>query len=741
METTAEVWKPGVKLRPYQEAACEAVWKAFSERGVRRGGVCMPTGAGKTVTASVFVTKIVKKYGSNCLWVAHRKELLDQAEKAFKRVDPTLRITRWDADEKDDSGDIVLCMIGSSKTLSRKFLLVVIDEGHHAAIADPDEDDYENLYTKLLGRVQWSHLIGLTATPQRLDGRALALDELVYSVRFLDLVRKHRLSRPIYVEMTTDQKALLQIRGGEFTKQSLQTLDNPDRNGKIADEYVKNKAKYGKTLMFVTSVQHCETMRDAILARDPSVEIMTMTGKDTRARREEVQAWFSQGGADAQKVLINCEIYTEGYDEPTIRSVFLTRPTMSKGLWLQMVGRGARIVTADTQVCTHDIVKRELAGDDGVEKYTFSNGIEYYGEDLGVAYVADDGTEVRNLRLQTDNEFFLVNVMDDITKFHALVEEWQLDVRELTKEEIEVQELSTKINQKRLQMKVLKDIDVAEQDQKLDSLSDAQVRDLVGILVVSTYYHKNIGIPCDFERTAVLKRLMDFARDECIVTEKQKVTRTDPQTGAAVTVEEEVDKFDADKYKDAYTWCISQAEFPKSIFEIIRVAYYFRYIQGRQRVRYQNDQQYYETWKFIPLTDITPESRQRHMEKANDLAQQSKTLNETFNTTYDTQEKQRALVQRVYEAVNEIEGLNTAAKRRITGVIPSLHIVRVRDRKITMFSSLEVGGPRDAGRISKTAHTLTVALQQVLDDPGALVTISPKRSTWDSTGDAIGAAG
>jgi len=736
---TEAQWVPGITLRPYQQEANRCLWKAISEQGVRRAAISMPTGGGKTATLSVFCARIIRKYGGPILWIAHRRELLDQAEKAFYRTDPSIRVTRWDADNKDDSGDVVVASIGSTKTLSKRFLVVVIDEGHHAAVADEDEDDYENLYIKLLNRIQWSHLLLISATLQRLDGRSIAADELVYSVTFLDLVKKRRLARPIYVEMTTEEKALLQVRGGEFTKKSLQTLDSPSRNGKIADEFLKHRDRYGKTLMFVTSVEHCESMKRTILEKDPNQGIRCLTGKDLQSTREEVLSWFSQGDPKTKKLLINCEIFTEGYDEPTIKSVFLTRPTMSKGLWMQMVGRGARIVMTTMQVCARDIVKREPAGDDGIKHLTFSNGVSYYGEDLGTAYVAEGGVEVRNISVQTDDEFYLVNVMDDITKFHALVEEWQLEVRERTKEELEILELQDTMTQRRLQLKVLKDAEISEEEEALGELTDAQVRDLIGVLVISTYYHKNIGIPCDFDRTAVVKRLMDFARDECVISESRTSVRVNAQTGLRETITEENEIFDVEKYKNAYTHCITQAEFPKKIFELVRVAYYFRYIQGRQRVRYQHDQQMYETWKFIPLADITPESRSKHMEKATAIAAEAKRLNDAFNTEYSTPEKQKALIVSVFDAVDDLEGVKEQSKKKVRALRPALQIVHVKDRRISFFASVEVTDEKAAGMIGRAGHTLTLALQQVLDDPSALVIISPKRSTWDSTGEAVGA--
>lgn len=738
--TAPKMTKPTKRLRPYQVAACKNVWEAFSQRGVKRAGVCIPTGGGKTFTATGFVVPILRHYKGNCLWLAHRKELLDQAEEAFADNAPDMRLTRWDATKKDDSGDIVFASIGSTRTLKKEFMLIIVDETHHAAEAD-EEEGYTNMYAQLLGRLKWSHLVGLTATPTRLDGRSLALDEIVYSTTYLDLVRKRRLARPIYTEMLTKQHVTLQVRGGEFTKQSLMKLDTEVRNKKIAEQYVHNKSTYGKTLMFVTGIDHCTHMSDEVKKIDPNSDVRILTGEMGSEERKAATDWFAEGDQMAQKLLINCEVFTEGYDVPTIKSVFLGRPTMSKVLWMQMVGRGSRIITRDFQIKTTDIVDRQPAGDDGVEYFTFSNGGKYYGEDFGQVSQEADGTPVHRLNLHMDGEFHLVQVMDDITKFHSLVEEWQLDVREMTTEEIHEKELNKALAERKLRIEILKDKDVEEVDQSYGELSDAKIRDLIGVLVVSTYYHKNLGIPCDFERTVVLKRLFDFATVDCMTNAEVEVDVVDPTTGMRVKQKQVVTTFDVEKYKESgYTSCVSRGEFPYKVFETIRMAFYFRHIQGRQRVKFQGGVDSFETWKFIPLTDITPESREKHVQAADELAADAKMRNDAFNQRFSDRAAVGQLAGDVYlKAIEFIQTMEKpgATENTFKAIWKGLTLIRVKDRKLTYMSDREVTDPRDAGTLARYSRLLTKVLQDVLDDVSALVVISPKKVSWDRAGEAV----
>lgn len=733
--------KPAKRLRPYQAQACKSVWEAFSQRGVKRAGVCIPTGGGKTLTATGFLAPILRHYKGNALWIAHRRELLDQAEAAFNENAPDLHLTRWDASKKDDSGDIVFASVGATKTLKKDFMLIVIDETHHAAEAD-EEDGYTNMYAQLLGKLKWSHLVGLTATPTRLDGRTLALDEIVFSISYLDLIRKHRLARPIYTEMLTKQHVNLQVRGGEFTKQSLSKLDTDVRNKKIAEQWAQNKTTYGKTLMFVTGVEHCTHMADEVRKLDPTADVRILTGAMDNAERESVTSWFAEGNQWSQKLLINCEVFTEGYDVPTIKSVFLARPTMSKVLWMQMVGRGSRIITQDFQIKTTDIVKREPAGDDGVERFTFSNGGQYYGEDFGEISKEADGTPVHRLNLHMDSEFHLVQVMDDITKFHSLVEEWQLEVREQSPEEIAEKELSKALAERKLRIEILKDQkEIDEQDQSFGELTDAKIRDLIGVLIVSTKFQKSLGIPCDFERTVVLKRLFDFATEECMINEEVEVDVIDAKTGLKTKEKQVRSTFDVEKYKEsAYTSCVSKGEFPFKVFETIRFAFYFRYIQGRQKMVFQGDNQPYDTWKFIPLTDITPESREKHIQAAEELAAETKENNDAFNARFADNKARGQLMGDLYlKAVELIQGMDKPGSLENTfrNVWGSLTPVRIKDRKVTFLSSWTVSDGRDAGTLARHSRLLTKALQEVLDDPCAMASITASKNDWDRAGELI----
>ncbi|TXH14030.1 MAG: DEAD/DEAH box helicase, partial [Hyphomicrobiaceae bacterium] len=335
-----------IKFRPYQQAAIEAGLRCF-EKATDSFIIQLPTGGGKTPTGmkiAVEGSKLLRSRGcgGRILWVAHRDYLLKQAASALKLIDNSLQTAWWTADKKEERGDITFCMIGSTRTLEGEYDIVVFDEAHHFA---EEDEEYDNMYSKLCKRIKWKYRIGLTATPGRSDTRKLSFEKVAYSIPFFDLVKKHRLAKPIYVEMPTKQRFHLQMRGGDFTRTSLKTLDDPERNAKIVKEWVNGREKYGKTILFAPSVQAAIDIQKEVAHQSPTTESGVIYGEMGDAEKAAVLEWFKAGNSKTPKILLNCMIFTEGYDESSIKTVIVARPTMSKTLWMQMVGRGSRIVT------------------------------------------------------------------------------------------------------------------------------------------------------------------------------------------------------------------------------------------------------------------------------------------------------------------------------------------------------------------------------------------------------------
>lgn len=715
-----------IKLFPYQREAQVALDKAFA-RGIKKALISIPTGGGKTITVLDYFARLLRYYASRgrkeqALWVVHREELVEQALEAWGKVAYDMTASVWGASKKNATGDLVIAMVLSCKKLTGRFAVVGIDEAHHAAVADDDDDDYiGNSYTRLLQRIRWGRVVGCSATLMRLDKRSLDFDEVVYSKSMLDLVKIGRLARPIYIECETNDKYDLKTKGGEYTAQSLTKLDNPKRNAYIVDVWMRNRERFGKTILYVTGVQHCYNMMDEFRKADPNLEIGLVTGECDKKYRTALTEWFADGDWRSQKVLINCAVLTEGFDEPSVNTIMLGRPTASEGLWLQCAGRGARIVYDNILVAPGSWQELEDVGGDGVKRLRLEDGQEVVGEDLGVA--GHEG--LHRLRVQRHNEFHIVNIMDDITKYAALCADWQATIRELEPEEIEAIKERELLQEQRLRIQKIEDEHKVEYVEP-EYLRE-QLRDVVGILRIATFYTKRMGFPIDIDRYKALKRLTTYA-DGCWSVVDNKIHNQD----GSVTVEGDVHQFDKQKFEEAFVHCCTRGEFAWKWWEKIRVAWYLRYVVNRESVVCQEDSTMYPTWEYISVVDMTADSRRQVVAEALQEFEEAKKANEAFNLEYKDPAKARDLFDQIVRGtIQRLQAVEDQKRRRannrlIHSYMGNLDLDTVFDRKVHVFMDRSIEGPRQAGEMSRIRDSLSITMREILDDPSCLVLLRPK---------------
>lgn len=730
---STDVSVPSIRLFPFQREAQKAIDAAFA-RGIRKVLVSIPTGGGKTVTVLDYFARILRYYKGRgreekAIWVVHREELVEQARETWAKVAPDMTSSIWNADHKDTSGDLVIAMVMSCKKLRGKFVIVGIDEAHHAAVADDGEEgDYEgNSYTRLIQQLTWSRVVGCSATLDRLDGRSLDFEEVVYSKSLLDLVKIGRLSRPIYMESETNERYDLQMRGGEYTGRSLLKLNNPKRNKHIVDIWMRNRERFGKTIMYVTGVQHCYDMMEEFQKVDPTLEIALVTGDCEKKYRRQLTDWFAEGDWTAQKILINCAVLTEGFDEPTVNTIFLARPTASKTLWLQCAGRGARIVYSYAEADPGSWQELEQVGDDGVKRLRLPDGIEKVGEDLGLL---PNGKH--RLRLQEHNEFYIVNVMDDITKYASMCEEWQTSIRDLEPEELEEIKEIESLRQQTLRIKKIeeeKQVEYAEPE-----YSREQIRDVIGILRIATYYTKRLGFPIDSDRYKALQRLAAY-RDSCWTVTQSKTHNED----GSVTVGPETEHFDKAKFEESFVHCCVRGEFSWRWWERIRIACYLRYVVNRETVVCQTDGSLQQTWEYIPVVDMTADSRKDVVAEAMKEFEEAKIANEEFNAEYaDVQRRNDLFDDIVARTKDRLRQADDPKRRRsntrlINNYMNSLVLDRAYDRKLCVVLRREIEGPQQAAEMSRVREHLSATMREVLDDPSCIVTVQPLAFKYDDT--------
>lgn len=353
------------------------------------GGVLvLPTGAGKTFTAMRFACAQPLSNGSKVLWMAHSHLLLEQAfatlqQEIGKITEPrrslAVRVISGSSSHDSPSAisssdDVVLGTIQTiSNALSGKCeelesfltsakgqLFVVIDEAHHAPAPS-----YRKLVSELRERFQQMYLLGLTATPTYSDEskrgwlKRIFPQNIIHQETAQHLMATGILARPIIEELPTHYTPTFddaEYRGWVDSNQDLpdhiitELANNRDRNAQIAAHYALNRAKYGKTIIFVDRWYQCEMLSRLlgehgvkagsvythVDADISGLDASKHRGKDENAK---VLNLFRKGEID---VLINVRMLTEGTDVPDIQSVFLTRKTTSQILLTQMVGRALR---------------------------------------------------------------------------------------------------------------------------------------------------------------------------------------------------------------------------------------------------------------------------------------------------------------------------------------------------------------------------------------------------------------
>ncbi len=324
-------------LRPYQHEALDAVERAHA-RGVRRQLVAMPTGTGKTVVFS----DLIRRRPGRALVLAHRDELIRQAADKYRLIDPTADVGIVKAEYDEHEAQAV---IASIQTLARPnrlariapdFTTVVVDEAHHATA-----DSYGRVLEHVRAfEADGPLVLGVTATPNRADGDALGdvFDEITYEAPLLGMIEAGYLAdlRAIQIHVDADLDSV-HVRRGDLVADELDdVLRRANAPGQVAAAY-KEHAADRRGLVFTPSVRLAHETAAAL--NEVGIEAAAIDGTTDPDNRRAVLARLRTGWVQA---VVNCNVLTEGFDEPSIECIVVARPTKSQGLYVQMVGRGTR---------------------------------------------------------------------------------------------------------------------------------------------------------------------------------------------------------------------------------------------------------------------------------------------------------------------------------------------------------------------------------------------------------------
>lgn len=321
-------------LRPYQLNAVKAVHKEW-DSGNKNTLVVMPTGTGKTIVFSQIVKDQVAK-GEKVLILAHREELLKQAADKLKASSGMESALEKAANTSIGSGlDVV---VGSVQTLRQKsrlekfskdyFGTIIIDEAHHSAA-----DSYKNI----LEYFNQAKVLGVTATPDRADMKSLSdvFDSLAFEYKLPEAINDGYLCKirtktiPLKVDISK-----VHTLAGDFNPNELgQALDLYLEA--IADSIVK-ECKGRKTVIFTPLVRISQRLNGLLKNRGIDTIEVNGSSKD----REKILKDFENGKYDA---MTNAMLLTEGWDCPSVDCIICLRPTKSRSLYAQIVGRGTRL--------------------------------------------------------------------------------------------------------------------------------------------------------------------------------------------------------------------------------------------------------------------------------------------------------------------------------------------------------------------------------------------------------------
>lgn len=321
-----------------QGAQNEALYflKQARLEGVQKGVVIAATGVGKTHLAAFDSLPF-----NRVLFIAHREEIVRQAYQVFHSLRPKARFGFYIGGQKDSGADIYFSTI---QTLTRTenllsfdpeyFDYIVMDEFHHAA-ADS--------YIRVLQYFHPQFLLGLTATPYRMDNRdifALCDDNVIYEISLKQAIERDLLVPfryyAIYDPTNYDQ---IEMVNGHYVVEKLEKqLSKVERSGLVFKHYCNISAS--RTLGFCVSIKHAEYMAEYFRSHGvPAVAVHSGSNRDTPYDRLQAVKALEKGEI---KVLFTVDMFNEGVDIPSVDSILFLRPTESYVVFLQQLGRGLR---------------------------------------------------------------------------------------------------------------------------------------------------------------------------------------------------------------------------------------------------------------------------------------------------------------------------------------------------------------------------------------------------------------
>lgn len=360
----------GLILRDYQVEAVDAALGADAQRSA----IVLPTGSGKTAVIAGVVKRHLTDRGGRALVVAHRIELIEQNARTIRRFAPSLRVGIVKAERDQTGHDVISASVQTLVSAARRGRirdvgLVVIDECHHS----PSDS-----YMRVLGHfgcfeAGGARALGLTATMVRGDDKALGdvWQDVVYSRSIAWMIEHGWLVRPRGLRVRVPDLDLRKVRKsrGDFSDSSLgEAIEGSLAPELVAKAYAEHAAGL-QGILFAPTVHTAELYRDAL--REVGISADLVHGEMGADERRRTLRRFEDGGV---QVLCNCMVLTEGTDLPMAQVCVIGRPTLNRGLLIQMAGRVLRLHPGKDSALIIDV-------SGATERHSLLGAIELFGEE------------------------------------------------------------------------------------------------------------------------------------------------------------------------------------------------------------------------------------------------------------------------------------------------------------------------------------------------------------------------
>ena len=456
------------RLRPYQQdvkGKIFTLWK--SEKNVM---LQMPTGAGKTILFSSVINDIIKVPDSKILIIAHRKELLEQISSHLSKYNIEHGIISSNRkrclEKRVQVASIQTLTHKNNEEITKSFVpnFIVIDEAHHTLAKT-----YDQLWK--LYPLSWK--LGVTATPCRINGAPFTnhFSELISSLSVKELIEKGFLSDyTLYTENPDSDlsKAILSIKKksstGDYRINDLLQNLNVERHVKKLVLSYSTYANGLKGIVYCISIEHAHNICEAY--KNIGVVAEYIDSKTPKTEREQIVQDFKEGKI---QVLVNVDIFSEGFDCPDVEFIQMARPTWSLSKYMQQVGRGLRTSPGKDKTVILDnagmYARFGLPSDTRLWNATFA------GVDFRDHYIGSVGSKNCYLRLKYENSSQLMllvyNDGKDVYSMEDEVIEEEVDIAPETND-LSMQNLNTS----EIQPAVCEESVISDTDGKVESTKD-----------------------------------------------------------------------------------------------------------------------------------------------------------------------------------------------------------------------------------------------------------------------------